>query len=100
MQHYRYVKNVRIWSFTDPHFPAFGLNMEIYSVNLRIQSECRKMRTRKTPNKDTIHAVLQQIDNGLSVHQVTRNRNLTDLLSSIFGQRLLIRTAHHTFLES
>ena len=30
-----------------PYFPAFGLNMEIYSVNLRIQSEYRKIRTRK-----------------------------------------------------
>ena len=29
-----------------PHFPAFGLNLEIYGVNLRIQSECRKIRTR------------------------------------------------------
>ena len=29
-----------------PYFPAFGLNMEIYSVNLRIPSEYRKIRTR------------------------------------------------------
>ena len=29
-----------------PYFPAFGLNTEIYSVNLRIQSEYRKIRTR------------------------------------------------------
>ena len=27
------VKNVRIWSFPGPHFPAFGLNTEIYEVN-------------------------------------------------------------------
>ena len=26
-------------------------------VSLRIQSECRKMGTRITPNKDTFHAV-------------------------------------------
>ena len=26
---------------------AFGLNTDIYSVNLRIQSECGKIRTRK-----------------------------------------------------
>ena len=31
--------------------------MEIYSVNLRIQSECGKIRTRKTPNTDNFHAV-------------------------------------------
>ena len=28
-----------------------------YSVSLRIQSECGKMRTRITPNTDTFHAV-------------------------------------------
>ena len=30
-----------------PYFPAFGLNTEIYGVNLRIQSKCRKIWTRK-----------------------------------------------------
>ena len=29
-----------------PYFPVFGLNKEIYEVNLRIQSEWRKIRTR------------------------------------------------------
>ena len=29
-----------------PYFPAFGLNTKIYGVNLRIQSEYRKIRTR------------------------------------------------------
>ena len=29
-----------------PYFPVFRLNTEIYSVNLRIQSEYRKIRTR------------------------------------------------------
>ena len=43
------VKSVRIRSFAAPHFPAFGL------VSLRIQSECGKIRTRKTPNTDTCH---------------------------------------------
>ena len=33
--------------FTGPCFPVFGLNTEIYGVNLRIQSEYRKIRTRK-----------------------------------------------------
>ena len=41
-----YIKNVRIQSF-----------MEIYAVNLHIQSECGKMRTRKTPNTDTFLVV-------------------------------------------
>ena len=28
-----YIKSVRIWSYSDPHFPAFTLNTERYSVN-------------------------------------------------------------------
>ena len=35
--HCYYVKSVRIQSFAGPHFPAFGLNTEIYSVSLPIQ---------------------------------------------------------------
>ena len=33
--------------FSGPHFPVFELNMEIYSVNLRTQSEYGKMWTGK-----------------------------------------------------
>ena len=51
------IKSVRIWNYSGPHFPAFGLNTERYSVSLRIQLECEKMRTRITPNTDTFHAV-------------------------------------------
>ena len=50
------MKSVR--SFIGPYFSAFGLNTEKYSVSLRIQSECGKMRTRITPNTDTFYAVL------------------------------------------
>ena len=35
--------------FSGPYFPAFGMDMEIYYVNLRIQSEYRKIWTRKKP---------------------------------------------------
>ena len=41
--------------FSGPYFPAFGLNTEIYTVNFRIQSECRKTRTRKSLNRDTFY---------------------------------------------
>ena len=54
----RCVKGVRIRSYSGPYFPAFGLNTERYSVSLRIQSECGKIRTRITPNTETFHAVL------------------------------------------
>ena len=33
--------------FSGPYFPVFGLNTEIYSINLRIQPEYTKIRTRK-----------------------------------------------------
>ena len=36
---------VRIPSYSDLHFLAFGLNTERYGVSLRIQSECGKIRT-------------------------------------------------------
>ena len=44
------VKNVHIRSFSGLYFPT-------YIVYLHIQSKCRKIRTRKSPNTDTFHAV-------------------------------------------
>ena len=41
------VKSVQIRRFFGPFFPLFALNIEIYSVNFCIQSEYRKMWTRK-----------------------------------------------------
>ena len=52
-----FLKVVRIWSYSDPHFSAFGLNKERYGVSHRIQSERGKIRTRITPNRDTFYAV-------------------------------------------
>ena len=49
-----FVKSVHIWSYSGPHFPVFELNSEKYGVSLRIQPECEKMRTRITPNTDTL----------------------------------------------
>ena len=43
--------------FSGPYFPVFGLNTEIYSVNLRIQSEYPKIRIRKNSYLDTFHSV-------------------------------------------
>ena len=55
------VKSVRIQSYSGTYFPAFGLNMDRYSVSLRIQSECRKIQTKITPNTNTFHAVIFSI---------------------------------------
>ena len=52
------VKSVRIRSYSGPHFPAFKMNTERYSVSLCFQSDCGKMWTRTTPNTDTLCAVL------------------------------------------
>ena len=51
-----YVKSVKIRSFSWFVFSYIRLNTEMY-VNLRIQSEYRKIRTRKTPYLDTFQAV-------------------------------------------
>ena len=40
------VKSVQIRSYSGTYFPVFGLNTENYGVNLPIQSEYRKIRTR------------------------------------------------------
>ena len=51
------LKSGRIWSYSDPSFPAFGLNTEKYSVFLHIQSRYGKTRTRITGNTDTFCTV-------------------------------------------
>ena len=42
---------------------------ERYLVSLRIQSESGKIRTRKSPNTDTFHAVFVFTINELSIHE-------------------------------
>ena len=65
-----YVRSVRIRSYSGLHFPAFRLNTERYSVSLRIQSECGKMRARKNPNTDTFHAVLSWLTSNIRSYNV------------------------------
>ena len=71
----KYVKSIRIWSYSGPYLPAFGLDVARYGVSLRIQSECRKIRARITPNTDTFHAV--------SVVKVLRGNTYINQLISI-----------------
>ena len=51
------LKSVQTRSFSGPYFTVFGLNLEKYSVSLRIQSDAAKYRPEKTPFLDTFHAV-------------------------------------------
>ena len=41
--------SVLFWSAFFPHFPAFGLNTERYSVSLRMRENAENMQTRITP---------------------------------------------------
>ena len=61
------MKRVRIRSFSGPHFLAFGLNTERYGVSLRIQFECWKILTRKTPN--TVIVFSDRLNNNESATQ-------------------------------
>ena len=45
--------------------PAFGLNKGRYFVSLRIQSGWGKIRTRKTRNTDSFHALIVDKENAL-----------------------------------
>ena len=54
---YHCVKSLHIRGYSGPYFPAFGLNTGRYSVSLRIQSECVKIRTGINPNTDHFYAV-------------------------------------------
>ena len=51
------MKSVRFRSYSGPHFPTLELNIDSYSVSLRIRSECGKMPTRITPNTQKFYAV-------------------------------------------
>ena len=53
-----YLYNIFI---SGPYFPVFGLNTDIYGINLRIQSEHGKIRARKSSYLDTFHAVIPSI---------------------------------------
>ena len=55
-----YVKSVRVRKFSGPYLLVFQLNTARY-MTPRIQYKYEKIRTRKTPNKDTFNAV-QLID--------------------------------------
>ena len=62
--YYHCVKSVHIRSFSGLYFLAFGPNTYSPPIQcLRVQSKCWKIRTRKTPNKDTFHAVYANLLN-------------------------------------
>ena len=50
-------ESVRIGSYSDPHYPVFGLNTERFEYG-EMHSKYGKMGARITPNTDTFYAVL------------------------------------------
>ena len=50
------MKSIRIRGYSGLYFSTFGLNTERCGVNLLIQSDCGKIRSRITPNTDTSYA--------------------------------------------
>ena len=68
-------ENARIRSFSGLYFPAFGLNTGRFSVSLRIKSKCRKIWTRKTPNKDPFHTV-KTVDVCMALGGASRQNNM------------------------
>ena len=57
--------------FFDPYFLTFGLNVEIYRVNFFIQSKLEKKQTRKTPNFDILHTVIDVIQTAYTSSKLT-----------------------------
>ena len=85
------VKSVQI-VLSGRHFPVFGLNTEIYSVILRIQSKYRKIWTRKNSafgrfsRRDTSPRTIQQV---LSL----------GILNAIVNQTLRFNTASKSLIK-
>ena len=67
------VKSVRIRSYSGPHFPAFGLNTEIYSpYSVRMRENAGKMRTRINPNTDTLRCDNEEALKRLNIFRSSR----------------------------
>ena len=84
------MKSVQIRCFSGPYFLVFGLNIEIYSVNLRIQSEYRKIRTRK-------NSIFGHFSHSDSVNFFRTSMCLYEALLSLF---FLVAPANIIYLQS
>ena len=65
------------------------MNTEIYPINLRIQSECGEIRTRKTPNTDAFYAVTIYV----RINDILKDSSLSNI-----GQ--LLQGIKSTYLKS
>ena len=69
------MKNVCSRNYSAPYFLAFSYIRTEYGEMLCMQSECRKIRTKITPNMDTFYAV--KVVGTIST--VTRSMNVINL---------------------
>ena len=90
------MKSVRIWSYSGLYFPVFGLNTKRYSASFRIHSECRKKRTRITPNTNTFYAVAVSHVSFMSKREFER---LQFWLQMLFQENCLFRGKTGIFLK-
>ena len=84
------VKSVHIRSYSGQHFSRIRTE---YSVSLRIQSKCGKIRTRITPNTDTI-SIFQRIFCIARQHkmgQLIKNRLISPTLTLSWRRSPLYR---------
>ena len=68
--------------YTGPYYPAFGLITERYSLYLRIQIECGKIRTKTTPNMDTFYAVICLKNQNTTKRSIYQHEAINTKLSS------------------
>ena len=74
--------------FSGLYFPVFSLNTEIYGVNLRIQSECRKIRTRK--NSVFGHISRSAIELARIIREIITIKFVGIFISSIQKSKLIL----------
>ena len=53
------MKSVRIWSYSDPYFPIFGVNIERYGVHFS-RNEKKKLSETKVHTKNALRKCLPQ----------------------------------------
>ena len=84
-------KNVRIWSYSGPHFPAFELNISLsispYSVRKRENTDQNNseyghfLRSVNKPNKNSYYHQLISIETSNFLHRMTKKLFLRTVIT-------------------
>ena len=93
-------ENVSVFGvFLVPYFPTLGLNREVSTVNLSIQSECEKMHTRKIPNAGTFQAVHQHHHHHHYHHHYHQSKHVMSIISFTFCLRKMSSRVCNYYLK-